>query len=273
MTSHVTDFGVQGLSAVPYGVHMCQFYTSRDLLLNGLIPYFSTGRERNERCICVAAPPLPATEVASEVAKHAELSQALASGQLMILDAMEWYGDPAASSAEAIVQRWIDEEQRALADGYEGLRVTGNTAFFPRSQWHRLMAYETILHERIKGRRIIACCSYHREENRPVDILDVVRLHDGALDHGGKHWEVHLRHAKPELRRHHIRSAPDGITPNGITPNGITPNGITPNGITPNGLTPNGLTPNGLTPDGITPDGITPDGLTPNGIAEASGRR
>jgi hypothetical protein len=179
---------------------MCQFYPSRDLLLDGLISYFRTGVERRERGIWVAAPPLPTSEIVEAVAEDKVLKRAVASGQLKIVDAIDWHGDPATLNAEETVLRWFDEEERAIADGYEALRIAGNTAFFPRSAWPRLMAYEAMLHERIKDRRIVACCSYHRDDARPVDILEIVRRHDGAMEHGGKHWEVHLHSAGEFVR-------------------------------------------------------------------------
>lgn len=63
MTSHVTQFGTPGIGAVPYGFHFCHFYSSRQDLLDGLIPYFHAGIKANERCIWIASSPLPIEEI------------------------------------------------------------------------------------------------------------------------------------------------------------------------------------------------------------------
>jgi hypothetical protein len=192
VTSYLTSFGIPGIAVVPYGIHMCHFYPTRGELLDGVIPYISAGLANNERCLWLASPPLPTTEIGEEIANEPDLATGLASGQLMIRDAMDWYGEPANFAAEDGVQRLMEEEERALAEGFHGLRVAGNTSFVPRAHWDRFMAYEKALHERLKSRRILVCCSYHRAECRPVDILDVVHRHDGALDRSDRHWEFVL---------------------------------------------------------------------------------
>ena len=36
---HFTDCGLQGIKAVPYGIHMCHFYQQREDLAAALVPY------------------------------------------------------------------------------------------------------------------------------------------------------------------------------------------------------------------------------------------
>jgi hypothetical protein len=183
--------GIPGIGAVPYGLHVCHFYPSREELLVGLIPYFQAGVKNSERCIWVASEPLPVGVVSFEISKHRDLQDALTSGQLLIYDALEWYGDPASLSADAIIARWREKEDQALAEGFRGLRVTGNTSFIPRENWNGLMDYEKKLHMGIQGRRIVACCSYHRLTCEPVDMLEVARNHHAALDLSEDSWQVY----------------------------------------------------------------------------------
>lgn len=189
---HVTSFGIPGLGAAPYGLHICHFYPTREELIDGLVPYFEAGIDNNENCIWVASSPLPAQDALIEISKSAKLMQATSSGQLRVFDAVEWYGKPETLNAEAIVRRWLDEEERALADGYQGLRITGNTSFIPRGDWAQLIEYERELHDRIKDRRIIACCSYPRERCGSVEVMEVVRCHHGTLDRTDDHWDLFL---------------------------------------------------------------------------------
>jgi hypothetical protein len=191
MNSHLTNMGIPGIGAVPYGLHVCHFYPSRDELLAGLIPYFQAGVKNSEKCMWVASEPLPADVISVEISKHSDLQAALTSGQLLIYDALEWYGDPARMSADAIIARWQEKEDQALAEGFQGLRVTGNTSFIPRENWDRLMDYEKKLHQAVQGRRIVVCCSYHRLKCEPVDMFDVARIHDAALDLSEDSWHIY----------------------------------------------------------------------------------
>ena len=190
--SHVTSFGMPGLGAAPYGLHMCHFYPKRQELIDGLVPYFEAGIDNNEYCIWVASSPLPAQDALIEISKSAKLMQATTSGQLRVFDAIEWYGKPETLDAEATIKRLLDEEQSALADGYQGLRVTGNASFIPRGNWAQLIEFERKLHDRIKDRRIIACCSYSREQCGSVEVMEVVRCHHGSLDRTDDHWDLFL---------------------------------------------------------------------------------
>jgi hypothetical protein len=183
--------GIPGIGAVPYGLHVCHFYPSREELLAGLIPYFQAGIKNSEKCIWVASEPLPAAGVSAEISKHGDLQDALTSGQLLIYDALDWYGDPANMNADALIARWQQKEDQALAEGFQGLRVTGNTSFITRENWGALMDYEKKFHESVQGRRIVVCCSYHRATAEPVDMLEVARNHHAALDLSEDTWQVY----------------------------------------------------------------------------------
>ena len=43
--------GIPVLGDVPWGTHFCQFYQTREDLLDVLVPYFKVGLEDNEACI------------------------------------------------------------------------------------------------------------------------------------------------------------------------------------------------------------------------------
>lgn len=172
---------------------MCHFYPSRQVLLEALVPYFLAGIDNNERGLWIAAPPLPAAEVREEISKYPRMEQSVASGQLWIQDALEWYGDSVSLDPEKILHRWFEEEERAIADGYQGIRITANTSFIPQDKWDSFLNYEERLHQQIRQRRIIACCSYHREICRPIDFLEVARLHDATFDRPDQHWQVFVQ--------------------------------------------------------------------------------
>jgi hypothetical protein len=162
-------------------------------MIDGLIPYLLAGVAQNERCIWVESSALPISEIGQRISKHPELEDALACGQLKVWGAAEWYGEPSALNSDEVIQRLLKEEVQALAKGFHGLRITGNCGFVSSDHWQRFMEYEEKLHSQLKDRRIVACCNYHRQQCRPVDILDVVRRHHGALDHSGDHWQVFLQ--------------------------------------------------------------------------------
>ena len=57
--------GIEVVGSFPWGTHLCQFYKTKDDLLETLVPYFSEGLRNNEYCMWVTSEPL-GTEEAKE---------------------------------------------------------------------------------------------------------------------------------------------------------------------------------------------------------------
>ena len=63
MNKNLRKSGIDIVGNVPWGTHFCQFYQTKEDLMESLIPYFNTGLENNEFCIWVTSEPLDAEEV------------------------------------------------------------------------------------------------------------------------------------------------------------------------------------------------------------------
>jgi PAS domain S-box-containing protein len=162
---HFTRYGLLGIDRIPFGMHACHFYRNRDELVDALVPYFVAGLKGNERCLWVTASPLPARE-AVEALRRAwhGVDDAIQAGALRVLDFDQWYASSSQLKGRDVAQLWLEEEERALAEGYNGLRITGNTSFLKPDQLSAFMAYEQSVTARFNGRRIVALCSYALEQ-------------------------------------------------------------------------------------------------------------
>lgn len=89
-----------------------------------------------------------------------------------------------------MVDLWLGEERRALAAGYSGLRITGNTSFLKPEDWSLFMEYEEVVDKAFAGRRIVTLCSYFLAELRAVDVLEVAPRHSGNLMQPGPGWQL-----------------------------------------------------------------------------------
>src|SRR3989304_1330463 len=60
MTDKLRNSGIHALGALPWGTHICQFYESKDDLLDVLVPWFVEGLRGGELCVwIVSEPPSP----------------------------------------------------------------------------------------------------------------------------------------------------------------------------------------------------------------------
>jgi signal transduction histidine kinase/ActR/RegA family two-component response regulator len=181
--------GLPTVGSVPWGTHLCHFYRSREDLSDALVPYFRAGLENGERCIWVTSEPLDA-----QLARNAllevvpDLAVYEARGQIEIFDSAEWY--PAGERQDVVLRKWLEDEQSALADGFAGLRLTGNTFWLERKDWEAFADYEATVHQAFRGRKIIALCSYSLDRCSVDDVLDVLHNHAFALLQRDGAWEV-----------------------------------------------------------------------------------
>ena len=190
--THITRFGLPGIDPIPFGMHTCHFYSNRDQLVAALVPYFAAGLRANERCLWITAPPLPVQEAVA-VLRDAwnGVDDAIQTGELRILDFDQWYASSAGLRGLDVVQIWLKEEEQALDEGYNGLRIAGNTSFLKKDDWSTFMEYEQAVTAHFKSRRIIALCSYALTQCTDQQMSEVLHAHHGALrSSDDDHWTM-----------------------------------------------------------------------------------
>lgn len=94
---------------VPWGARRCAHYATQEELVSLLVPWFRDGIGGNERCVWLVPSPLTSRWARQTIAKFGDLRGA--EHRLEIVDFGDW-GDS-----------WQREQDRALAQGYSGLRV------------------------------------------------------------------------------------------------------------------------------------------------------
>lgn len=190
-SSHVTPCGLPGIGPVPVGMHSCHFYSDRQQLIDALVPYTIAGLQANERCILIAAQPLPARELIRELqAGWDGADDAMQRGALRVLDFDRWYMGASGLKSEDIVRLWLQEEALALMDGFSGLRVSGNISFLQPDQWPAFMAYEKSVSANFAKRRIVALCSYVLDGCTADQRDQVLRAHSCAFEQHDRDWQV-----------------------------------------------------------------------------------
>jgi hypothetical protein len=191
--SHITRFGLPGVDRIPFGMHACHLYRSREDLLAALVPYVVEGLRASERCIWVTAPPLPAREACQALEPYG-VDEAIETGALVVHDFDRWYTNTAGLKGQDVVLVWLREEARALAEGYNGIRIAGNISFVTPDDWSTFLEYEQTLTGHFKNRRIVALCSYVLTQCTEQQVSEVVDAHQWALQRSGtdSKWFAHF---------------------------------------------------------------------------------
>jgi hypothetical protein len=189
--SHLTDCGLPGIAQIPWGAHVCNFYRTREELSAALVPFFLAGLRGKERCIWITAEPLLAVDAIAELeAAGLDARAEIARGSLLVRDFSDWYAEAGTLLGSQVVDLWLGEEARALAEGYQGLRITGNVTFLRPEDWPLFMEYEELVNTAFHGRRIVTLCTYWLEQCASAETLEVLRRHNGALDRPDEGWQI-----------------------------------------------------------------------------------
>lgn len=186
-----TQTGIAPIGEVEWGCHFCHFYKTSEDLAETLAPFFKTGLERTEACIWVTAQPLPKDQAFSALnAIVDDLPGRIQRGQIALYGHDEWYELHRRKSKFETGKAWVEATRAALEAGYEGLRLTGNTAFVEAEGWSDFMDYEDMLRHDFLDQKLIALCSYEADRFPADAVLDVIQAHDFALARRRGAWEM-----------------------------------------------------------------------------------
>jgi PAS domain S-box-containing protein len=200
--------GISVVGDVPWGTHFCHFYETKQDLLDTLVPYFKAGLESKEFCLWVVS---DADLITLEEAKGAlaeavpDLDRHITDENIEIVDGLEWYLEENVLNLERVTRAWDAKLKRALARGYDGLRVSGDTFWLAEKDWKDFFAYEKQVNDWITNQSMTVMCTYPLAKSGAAEVLDVVQAHQFAIARRQGEWEVietpELIQAKAEIKK------------------------------------------------------------------------
>ncbi|MDQ1329352.1 MAG: hypothetical protein QG641_2641, partial [Candidatus Poribacteria bacterium] len=182
--------GVDFIEDFPWGTHFCQFYQTKEDLIDILVPYFKAGLENNEFCMWITSEPLDAEDAKQALKKAVkDLNSYIKKGQIEILDYTQWYTKTGEFNTDIVLNGWIEKEKQASKNGFSGLRLTGNTFWLEEKDWEDFTDYEEKINNVIGNYKMIALCTYSLDKCSASDIIDVVKNHQFALIKQDEKWK------------------------------------------------------------------------------------
>jgi signal transduction histidine kinase len=176
------DMAIPALGKAPWGTHFCQFFGTRQDLLDTLVPYFRAGLMSDEMCVWVTSDPLGVDEAAEALSRTvSDLEWRVAQGQILIRPFETWYGDPQDIDPDRYLKLWTTSITKALTQGYAGLRASGNLSWLEARRWKPFMAYESSLGQKLATRQAVVLCTYPLDMCDSSKMIDVLMRHQFAL--------------------------------------------------------------------------------------------
>lgn len=194
MDKELRKVGIPGVDEMPWGAHICQFYKTKDDLVDMLVPYFKAGLENNEFCLWVTPAQLDEKDARKAMTKAVpQFDRYVHDGQIEFVPFTGWYLKGGDFDLQRVLRGWKEKLAQALARGYDGMRatgdVTGNISSRPKSSWNDFAEYEQLLDRTIGNSKMLVLCTYALDKCGATGIIDVVRNHQFVLMKGDGVWE------------------------------------------------------------------------------------
>ncbi|MDR7665309.1 PAS domain-containing protein [Methanosarcina sp. Z-7115] len=190
MNERLRKSGIDIIGDVPWGTHICQFYRTKEDLLDILIPYFKAGLENNEFCLWVTSQPLDVKE-AKEALRRAvpDLDIYLEKGQIEIIPCTHWYVKDSIFDSERVLNGLVEKVNQALDSGYKGVRLSGNNFWLEKKDWNNFFDYEEEIDKIIGNYQMMVLCTYSLDKCSATEIIDVAFKHQFVLIKKEGKWE------------------------------------------------------------------------------------
>lgn len=182
MKSSLRESGNEILGAIPWGTHLCHLYETKQDLLDIILPYFAAGLRNNEFCLWITSDPVGNEEAERELsAVVPDLAEYIRRGQLEIVPYDQWYARAGSFDGVQALRKSVEKETWALANGYAGIRVSGNASSLDEQSWDVLLDYERAIDSVICDHRALAVCCYPLNKHSLSRLIEVIDTHGAAL--------------------------------------------------------------------------------------------
>jgi hypothetical protein len=182
--------GIPGVDRAPWGEHLCVYFDTKAELLSLVVPFVKAGLEDNEYCIWITGDPInenQAFEALEEVLPHAH--HFLARKQLEMLSSTQWYLPSGSFDMEIVLHNWSLRARRAEAEGFDGIRITGNPVWLRSpDDWAQFARYEETVQQQIRNEKAVVLCTYPTWICPGQNVLQTLYAHTSALVHENDQW-------------------------------------------------------------------------------------
>jgi len=160
--------------------HLCLIYESTEEWRACVVLFISIGLKRGEKCGYIVD-----TSTATEIRKYlaeggVDVASVEKSGQLFILSETEVYTKGGSFDPDRMIALLIAETEKAIAEGYPALRITGEMTWVLRGHpgSERLLEYEAKLNRDFSPKYpCVAICQYDRWKFDTEIIKGVIMTH------------------------------------------------------------------------------------------------
>jgi anti-anti-sigma regulatory factor len=169
-----------GGDRIDVGGHVCWGFDRIASFEQATLEFFGDGQRLGERLAYVTCEPPELQR--QRLAPLGNLEQLLEGGSLELYSAFEVYEPRAPGQPAARVGGYVSATERALADGYSGLRIAAHASelLVDPAAWQRQLRWESAADRHMASRPMTALCGYDRQTTPPELLSDLECVHPAS---------------------------------------------------------------------------------------------
>lgn len=177
----VRDSGIDLIGDITWGTHISHLYSSKNDFKKVMLPYLKAGLNNNELCIWVfhGLNYQDAISVLKTVIE--DVDRYIKKEQLIIMPHTDMYTKDNGFNKERLIKVWFSFLEQAKENGYDGLRVTGDTAWLESCYKQDFYLYEKNLESIVKGHPLIVLCLYDINSVSIPEVSDIINNHNFTI--------------------------------------------------------------------------------------------
>jgi PAS domain S-box-containing protein len=183
--------GIDIFGDVPWGTHICQFFKTKEDLIDILVPYFKQGLENNELCLWITSQPLEvedAIEAMRRVIPY--LNVYLEKGQIEVISHNNWFLTKGTFDSKKVSNSCAEKLTYASQKGYEGFRLCGNNSWLDKKNWDSFIRFKEQMDNVIGNCKMIALCNYSLDNHNVDEIIYLSVNHQFTLVKSKDKWKL-----------------------------------------------------------------------------------
>jgi DNA-binding CsgD family transcriptional regulator len=189
MSDSLRPTGIPFIEALPWGSHICAFYSSSQDLVDLSVRYFTAGLLNNEFCLWITPEELRAREAAASIRKALpDNDRKLLEHQLEIVSQKDWLFNHGRLDTVRARKGFVKKLSQSLAQNYEGLRACGSPPW-ARSERKNLSEFEKKLDKLVARKRILLICAFQTRQYQLDEFMEIVRHHGSVLVKSKGNWQ------------------------------------------------------------------------------------
>ena len=183
--------GIEIVGDAQWGMHFCQLYQTKEDLLDILVPYFKSGLQGNEMCLWVTSEFLDLKEIQGVMGEKVPgFTALLKKGQIEIFSYSEWSIKQGKSELKHVLNQLVAKHNKAISEGYDGLRVGGNPFWADnKGESNSLAAYKEI-NKVVSSCNMMILCTYSVSKCSGDQVIDAVVNHHFAMVKRSDRWQL-----------------------------------------------------------------------------------